>query len=682
MIKKTKWVAIVLSIITSSILMAETTILNDITVTANKQGNKKVSQIAGSVSVVDDIKIADQNIDETTKLTSLTPSFYITKTGPTAMTTFASMRGITGGMTGIPAVGFYVDDIYYSGLDMALFDIERIEILKGPQGTLYGRNSEAGIVNIVTKKGKMKDSAKIGIDYSSFNTIKTNAYINKIINKDTVLRAAIRYTKTDGYFTNKYNNDDKIGKNITTDFRVFLDRRINDKLKFTLGYEKQDSDSPSYAQFAAYDSKDLRKDINVDALGKTSKKSQGLNLNLKYDTEDMKIVSITSVRDEQYKSANDVDFNPFDLVYLDLAKDIDYISEELKFMSNNNDDFEWIGGVFLLLEKDKREYNTWMNFANMGMGVPGETLNQKSDTKTTGTALFGEVSKIIYDIKITFGLRYDREKKEFNYTQTGIGGVGMLAAMGYANETGNKSKTFDAWLPKLSLMYEKNENFIPYVIISKGYRSGGFNDKEKMGTSYKPEFTTNYEIGFKSSLANNLSLNGSLYYIKWDDMQVEVLVGTSVYTDNASTATSKGVELELDYMPTDNLSISMGISKVEAKYDSYSRGTVNYSGKKVVDVPETTFNLSSTYRDASGIYASVNYSKFGKLYFDNGNTKSQSYAISNIKIGYEEDDYDVYIYGNNILDEEYKTRAFEVSNAWYARAGAPQSFGVALNYRF
>ena len=193
-------------------LFAQDIKLEKLTVTADKQGAKDITQIASTISVIDDVKLNDLLLNSSIDLQNIITNFYITKTGPAAMTTFASMRGITGSMTGIPSVGFYVDDIYYNGLDLNLLDVQRIEVLKGPQGTLYGRNSEAGIVNIITKKPEKYDLAEVGLDYSSFNTKNVNIMVNKVINDKVILRAAMKYSKTDGYFTNKYNDDDKIGK--------------------------------------------------------------------------------------------------------------------------------------------------------------------------------------------------------------------------------------------------------------------------------------------------------------------------------------------------------------------------------------------------------------------------------------------------------------------------------------
>lgn len=663
---------ILLSLVAATLLHASDVKLEDIVVTGTKQGEKQSSKIAGSISVIDEVSLEDRNIETTTSLQNITPNLYITKTGPTAMTTFASMRGVTGSMNSIPAVGFYVDDVYYSGLDIPLFDVERIEILKGPQGTLYGRNSEAGVINVITKKSITEDNGKIKVDYSSFNTLKLLGTINKKIDESSSIRATLRHTTTDGYFENKFNKSDEVGEEKNVDFRVAIDKKMSDKLKFNLSYSLQNNDTPNFAQFASYDAKNLRKSIDVNELGEAYKKAHGINLKTQYAFDTFDFLSITSLRDEKYKLANDVDFSPFDMMELNLNKDVTTFSDELRFISNSNDGFEYIGGVFFLLENDKRDYDTKMNFM-------AEVLSQKSKTKTLGGAIFGEVSKEINDFKLTVGLRYDKERKEFTYQQKGST---VLAGMGYPSKSEKLSKTTDVWLPKLSLIYRKFDSFKPYITLSRGFKSGGFNDTENIGSAYNPEFTTNYELGFKAKPKDNLSVNMALFYIMWEDMQVESEKGTLVYIDNASDATSKGIELELNYIATENLFFSLGASYVDAKYDTYKRGASDYSGKKIIDVPEFTFNFATTYRLINGFYAGAQYTRFDNLYFDNANTKKQSYDITNLKLGYEHNDFDVYIYANNVFDKEYKSRAFEVGGNWYARAGEPSQVGLAFNYRF
>lgn len=659
--------------------------MNTIVVTAEKR-ESDVREIPGSVSVVGEEQVDDYDLESTKDIVSMVPNLYITETGNALMTTFAAMRGITGGMVQIPAVGFYVDDVYYPGLDIGLFDVERIEVLRGPQGTLYGRNSEAGIINIVTKQPSNIWKTSIRFDAAEFNTYEAKGSVSgPIVDDRLAFRAAFRYYETDGYFEDRISGADDVGRAENIDARLSLKSMPSDNLDLTLTYDLQRYDSPKYAHFAPLDGKSLRESITVDYLGKSSKDADGVSLRAEYQMEGMKLVSITAGRNEDYFVTNDIDFIPLDIMTLTLAKDITSWTQEFRVLSDTEDEpFQWLGGLFLLSEEDDRQYETWMNFMNMGMGMPGETLTQKSGTETFGIALFGEASYTFSDrLKVTLGIRYDREEKEFDYEQIPDGPV--LAMMGYPSETGSAKDVFDAWLPKAALSYTFSDEVMSYVSVSRGFRSGGFNDKELMGASFKPEFTWNYELGAKTSwLDGRLQVNAALFYIEWSDMQVEILTesGTSVWLDNAAKATSKGAELELFARPMTGFELLAGAAYTDARYDNYRKGVEKFDDNRVIDAPEYTLNLGATYRFGDGFLVNAGYYHFGEIYFDPANTRSQeNYGLLSAKIGYETKHFGVYVYGRNLFDKEYVTRTGKVNNTWYGRAGEPQTFGVTVTGR-
>ena len=498
---------------------------------------------------------------------------------------------------------------------------------------------------------------------------------------------SIRYFETDGYFENMTDgSDDDVGREEKVDGRFLLQATPTDALDLILSYDLQRYSSPKYANFAPLKSDDLRKDITVDYLGETSKDADGVSLHATYQMNEMKLVSITSGRDENYFLTNDIDFMPVDLTRLTMKQDVGSFSQEIRLLSDKSDSpFQWLGGLFFLSEKADDQVDIWMNFMNMGMGMPGETLTHKSTTDTLGMALFGEATYTFSSrLDVTLGLRYDREQKDFDFTLAPGGMVQVM--MGYSPASGSGDETFDAWLPKAALSYQLSDQVMPYVSISRGFRSGGFNTVERMGTIFKPEFIWNYELGAKTSWFNNhLQLNAALFYIDWSDMQVEVLTpgGATVYLDNAGKATSKGAELELLARPFSGVELIAGAAYTDAKYDDYSKGLEIYDGNRVVDSPKYTLNIGATYRLPNGMFINGRYVHFGEIFFDPANTQSQeSYGLADAKVGYETEHFDIYLYAKNIFDEEYATRAFEVGNTWYGRSGAPQTFGIMLTGRF
>ncbi|KMY67333.1 hypothetical protein AAU61_10820 [Desulfocarbo indianensis] len=659
--------------------------IDDIVVTAEKRDGK-AQDIPASVTVVTEEQLEDFGLASTLELVDLVPNLYMTQTGNTMMTTFAAMRGVMGAMTQTPVVGFYVDDVYYSGLDISLFDVERVEVLRGPQGTLYGRNSEAGIINVITKQPTPNWETKLKLGVASFDTYQGQGSVSGPLLDDKLkFRAAARYYETRGYFENKFDGSDDGGRGENTDGRVTLQYAPRDDLELTLGYDLQRFDGNN-AQYAPLKQGNLRENVNVDCVGKSEKNADGTYLRARYQMGGMKLISISSFRKEDYSALNDLDATPLDMMTLGIAKDVSAFSQEIRLLSDREDSaFRWIGGLFILSEEDQRQYDTWMNFKNMGMGMPGETLAQKSTTDTFGMAAFAEATYTFLErLSLTLGLRYDWEGKDFDYEQTTSGPV--MQKMGYMQERGSVDDSFDAWLPKASLSYKLNESMTPYLSVSRGFLSGGFNAKQQMGSTYKPEFIWSYELGAKTRWLNGrVELNAALFYIDWSDMQVEIRIpgGTSAYIENAGKATSKGAELELIVRPVKGLLLMAGFAYTDATYDDYAQGANVYDGNRITDSPQYTVNLGMTYRFMEGLFINAGYNHFGKVYFDPANTQSQeNYGLLNVKIGYETGHFDVYLYGRNLLDEEYATRAYQVNNVWYGRAGEPQIFGLMLTARF
>ena len=659
--------------------------LESITVTSEKR-EKDVQTIPSSVTVVDEAQIDDFEIKNTLDLASVVPNLYFLDVGD-PMLAMVSMRGLFQFYDIASPVGIYVDDVSYSGLNINLYDIERIEVLRGPQGTLYGRNSEAGVINIITKKPSSEWEGDVRLETGSFDTYGIKGAISGPVLKDKIgFKAALKYYESDGYFENQYDNSDDGGRQENLDGRLTFTVAPSGKLDLTLTADFQNYES-KYAIFAPLDSEDLRKAVNVDCAGDASKDAGGVSLRGEYRFEGMRLVSITSAHKEESIHNDDTDFTPVDLMNTENWEiDITSYTQELRLISDHpKSSFQWLAGLFLLSEEKSNAYDMWMNFMNMGYGVPGETLYSKSNTDRMDTALFGEMT---YSFKggldLTLGLRYDREQVDFDYRQQPSGP--MLAMMGYSAYATSNDATFEAWLPKAALNYRLSEGIMPYFIISRGYTSGGFNNYAEYGTPYDPEFSWNYELGTKTSWWDNkLRLNAALFYIDRTDMQVAVITrdGYSVYTDNAAKASSKGVEVELTVRPMVGLELFANAAYTDTQYDSYTSGTDVLDDNHTIYSPEYTLNLGATYRHSSGFYLSALYDHVGKVYFDTANTKSQGdYGIFGAKIGYELERFDIYLYGKNLFDEEYVTRAFEVSDVWYGRAGTPQTFGVVIQARF
>lgn len=661
--------------------------LEPMVVTAEKREGD-AWKIPGGISVVGDGRIEDFRLNSVRDIVAVVPNFYVTDTGMTDQS-FASMRGIGSSMTGTPTVGVYVDDVYAQpGLSASLADVERVEVLRGPQGTLYGRNSEAGVINIVTKKPGDIWEGKISADAGRFNSHAVQGVISGPLVRDRVsFRGGLRYDESDGWFENRFDGSDKAGRKKNYDGRFTVLATPGDTLDLQISYDMMRHDSPDYAHFALFDrGGDLRRNVDVDYAGETKKDRDTLSLRAGYDFGALRLVSITSTYKEDGRSRNDVDFTPVDLLNLSLRQKVSSLSQEFRLHSTDSSaPLQWLAGVFLLREKKEGGYGMWMNFMNMGMGMPGETLSADNEMTTTGGALFGEGTYTFADrLHLTLGLRYDRERQEFDYEQPSLGPA--LGMMGYGAMSGSRADTHEAWLPKASLSYDLTEGVMPYIGVSRGFRSGGYNTVDNLGSSFEPEFTWNYEAGLKTAwLDKRLQANLALFYIDWTDMQVEVLTagGTAVYINNAAEASSRGLELELAARPVAGLDLFAAFAHTRARYEKYNVGSRIYDGNTIPDVPGYTASLGGTYRFGPGLFISLLYSRFGEVSIDVENTRSQKdYGLLNAKVGYEGDRFDFYLYGRNLLDEEYATRQVRSGGNWAGRAGEPLVAGANLSFRF
>jgi iron complex outermembrane receptor protein len=267
------------------------------------------------------------------------------------------------------------------------------------------------------------------------------------------------------------------------------------------------------------------------------------------------------------------------------------------------------------------------------------------------------------------GLRYEKEEQEFE-------------------DNLSNTRLDDSWnelTPKIALEYRFTPAIMTYASASKGYRSGGFNfaATDPQYYSYDAEKLWSYEIGVKSAfLDNRLILNGSVYYMDITDMQVEEAVSPmESYVTNAAEATAKGIELEMTARVFDGLALMAGFGYTDIEFDDFKDVLGDYKGNENPFAPEYTFNIGAQYRHDSGFYARADLIGYGKMYFDKANDYSRdAYEIVNTKIGYEAEDFDIYLYAKNLFDKEYDSTGYY--GGMYTVYSDPREVGLQAVYRF
>lgn len=310
------------------------------------------------------------------------------------------------------------------------------------------------------------------------------------------------------------------------------------------------------------------------------------------------------------------------------------------------------------MEKDKQNPHYTRN----------DTITTDSDTQSDSLGIFAHTDYNVRDnLILTAGLRYDKDKIE--------------TADGLSNYKNDKS--YSEISPKIGLKYVLNQNITSYVSISKGYKAGGYYMMAPTNLrSYDKETMWNYEVGFKSKcLDNKLTLNMSVYYMDITDMQVAAYLDpTSAYVSNAATATNKGAEIEIDYKILNNLNVFANLGYSEAKFDKFDDYYGEYSGNYNPYAPKYNYALGFKYRDEKGIFAKFDISGQSSFYTNKANTiENKGFALLNAKIGYETEHYEIYLYCNNITDQDYGLEGYF---DYYTMVSPPRETGISIAYRF
>lgn len=622
--------------------------LEQITVTSQKTAATK-QEVSSNVSVFDGDTLEDLGVESLEQIVGLTPniSFY----RPDNRLTYLVYRGIGGttNMNKVFNINYDGVTIPYVALNTAL-DVERIEILRGSQGSLYGSNSHAGIVNIITRSPGDMFEGYARASYGSYNTEIFQTGFGGPIGENLKYRLALGYKRSDGYFHN-----------------TFLDIDDGNKQEQISGYGKFIYETPEGGEFTLgvlVDSFDDGMDNGVAGGGyDTLHNDSGYNdgsvfsptLTWKKNIGDVTLTSITNYSKSNYGFFVDWDHLSADIYSGEFDETYNTITEEFRLEGGNGGKLKWLGGLFLMSESLETE--TILRYgkdAAMAGMTTGSFMKQNSTVDTTEVALFGNLNyRILPQFETVLGLRLDHTYKDMKWR----GSFSMMSST---------DKSYDeSWLgviPSASISWIPEKDQRVYLSVSRGFKAGDFNnvqiDPTVVTEPVDPEYTTTYETGYKGVFANKrLEVEMSVFYIDWTDMQVETPLNASTYVkQNAAEAHSSGMELELRSRITQGLTAFFGAGKMlEYEFDEFSESTQgDLSGKKLPATNEYTFSTGFTWHLMNGLSLSSNARLYGPKYFDEANQFEQdSYTIVDAKIGYETQNWSVHLFGRNLLDEEY-----------------------------
>lgn len=659
--------------------------LEKITVTAQKR-EENSQDIPISMDVFSDVDIEDAGISDLRELTYFSPNLYSRQ--DTNLNT-VYMRGISShSVTLNTSVGLFVDGINYPLSFMQnpdLTDIERIEILRGPQGTLYGRNTEAGAINIITRQPSNEASGKVFTEIGVFDTSNGNPFFIKVggslsgpIIRDTLFfGGAFQAYDTDGYTENIANGNDEAGKINHYTGHATLRWTPTDVMDISLKLNGDERDNGyGYAHYTDGPNATDQYQINWEGNNEWKDENFGQALKISYKGRAFNLVSITTHNDFNTNFTNDDDFGPQTTVpgYPNQHFEFDNhaVSQEFRLLSPEDDPhFQWLVGVF--------------GFRDANEAV-AEFFSQtrETDYENKGYALFGQTTYTVLDrMHLTGGLRYDYQTSDGTQTYN-------YAAAPYSAEHGHKE-----FLPKATLAVDMTDTTMGYITMARGIMAGGYDYAFATSSdtlTFDPEITWNYEAGIKTAFLNNrLSINAAVFYINIKDKQVmEFLAGPAVRKiTNAAKAHSQGAELEIKFRPHPGWLLFGGLGISDARIDNWvsdetTGGTYDYQDKHLTFAPTYTFNAGIKYSHVSGYYVRTDITGVSDFYTNAKNTnKIEGYATANLTLGYQGEAFGISVWCKNLFDKAYLTnKNLYTDNNTMVIDGQPRTIGTTISYRF
>ncbi|MFV9644699.1 MAG: TonB-dependent receptor [Desulfobacterales bacterium] len=646
--------------------------LGTMTVTAQKQ-EENVQEVPVSITVFNEQDIEDKKIESVREIADFVPNLMIFDAGVSQMRP-PTMRGISAPIEShAVSTGLYVDGVptlTVFGFEEEMVDIERIEVLRGPQGTLYGKNTETGVINIITRQPDNEFRGRVSAQGGEDKKGQFSLNLSGPIQKDRLfLGIAGQYYQKDGFIENTTTGD-------TVDDREHWFGRVHfrwtplddldisliaSRLEYDDGAPNENMGEKATAMFGLPAPQDRKVSSNVEGYNKSTTDAQSLKI--AYDfTDSLTLTSVTARRVSYDYNFTDWDFSSATLMHSDKDSKYSKISQELR-LDSSTEQLKWLVGLYYDKDHNDIDYEMISDIPPMA-GVTSRDVDENS------YAAFAHLTyPLTKQLSMIVGLRYEKEEQDFEDNISHL-------------------KTDDSWgglTPKIALEYRFTPAIMTYVSASKGYRSGGFNPytADPQYNSYDAEKLWSYEAGVKSAfLDNRLILNSSVYYMDITDMQVnEAVSPVESYITNSAEATAKGVELEMTAKVFDGLSLMAGFGYSDVEFDSFKDAMGDYEGNKNPYAPEYTFNIGAQYRHYSGFYARGDLIGYGKMYFDKANEYSRdAYEIVNAKIGYEAEYFDIYLYAKNLFDKEYDSEGF--FDGMYTIYSDPREIGLQLVYRF
>jgi iron complex outermembrane receptor protein len=713
--------------------------LAEIVVTAQRR-NESIQDVPVAITAFTAEELERANIQDIGSYFQNTPNVFITdspvRNGNNVSDSALglALRGVSNIGGNASSFGIYLDDFNVSNITLnpQLIDMSRIEVLRGPQGTYFGRNASGGVMSLNTQRAELGEfGGTVGAMFGRFGSYEVSGAVNVPLGANVAVRAAGKWETSDGEFRNRH----PIGGGNGRDYwagRLSLHAEPVDRLTIDLSYnfaDEQDDDfgiihtgltsdfinsicpGPTFTcpvddELGFYPNN--RRDYAHDApLVVKNRYHIGIG-RVAYRGEAVTFTSITGYGSATFDRRGELDFASVDFLREGFnTEDRTSFSQELRLQSAGPGDFNWIiGAVYARDTREEGELIAAGEENDIGLPAGFEIELSNSDETITSRAVFAEGSYRLGRLTATAGFRYSRDRIRRYEDQIEFGGP---------LSTVEGSRSFQDFSPRFALRYEINDDVNLYASISKGWKSGGFSlDPQRGRIDFGDESLWNYEAGIKSTwFDRRLRANLAFFSIDWQDVQVSSTVisrdssGNIINfagISNAASARSRGFELELLGTPVRNLQLGLNVGYLDARFRDFREARTNYgaldlSGAPLPKAPEWTISafaqydmplggdlnafIRGEYFYTSDAYTNVNNIAAVRTGRPTFPFRVNAYDKVNLRVGVETDRFSVVGYVENLFDSDYYTASFDFGFAnGVAVLPALRRWGVRANVRF
>lgn len=693
-------------------------------VTATKLGTTELQKTSSAITVFSADQLDASLVNNVKDLVSFTPNLNV---GQATASAQIYIRGI--GSNNVfngsdPDVTVQSDGVYIArafGQFADFVDIERIEVLRGPQGTLYGRNAVGGVINIISKKPSEDFEAKAQLTGGSDQLAQAQAYVSGPLVSNVLQGSlAANYMSHDGYVDNVVAGGKDVGnadrRGVRGQLRFLPTSRIEAITRFDWNEAEERMDAYShllartaFAPLANSTIGDYSK-AALDTPQDMDTRIWGVSEDIKVDFNDaLTLQSITAYRRSEYAVHVDTDSTEFPVIYgyqTDLSRQF---SQEFN-LGIHLGRLDAVAGAYYF---DEHETSVIQNTTppSIATALGSATVTTAlPDSNVRSAALYTQGTYHLTDaLGLTLGVRYTEDRKEIDQNIRRIPYDPTRPSIVF--EAGPPAKTYESWTPKFAIEYQVAPDLFVYGSATKGYKSGGTNfaATNLLALTFNPEELWSYEGGFKSDwLDHRVRVNLTGFYYDYQDLQVQSLIAPGVVSiGNAATATVRGLELETVFRPLTGLTMTLNYAWLDSEYDSFpnaavpsqlrpyvstsprytaATGTFNASGNRLTAAPESSVSASVQYEhpiSTGSVFVRGEYYWQDRAYYDPSNVlimSQDAYDLVNLSLGYEntQGNWSARVIAKNVADTQYLITVAANGSVPAGLAGAPRVIALQL----